>query len=425
MHAERALLDEKQGKLKEALEDTRNAAVLDAARGAPGAADSARDRHLQALMLSRLGDYDGASAAFIDAIARATAALGAEHSSVAQMHNDYATQLITQMRSKEAEVEVRLALDARQKRLSGNHPAIAETLQLLGGTLRQQGRLDEAETALNHALEIQRQALGAQHPDTANTLNSLGLLAMSQQHFVIAEARLGESFAIFRANHLEATPPAITISNNWGVVLMRLGRYDQAEPLMRNALDKHRAQVGDAHPLVMSDLNALSQLARRRGNAVEALEHARKAMAIAEAKLGKSRDLESIRNTLASALLANGQAQAAQETYQQVLDALHVLNADNDPRYAQALLGLAKTYLALGKTDHAQLLAQQLLQLRRDYFASDNGGLAATQALLARIAYAQGNRVAAQAAHSEAQILLAAWQEPDPEIAQEIKAASR
>jgi hypothetical protein len=99
-----------------------------AACGAQGAADSARDRHLPALMLSRLGDYDGANAAFIDAIARATAALGAKHSSVAQMHNDYATQLIAQMRSKEAEVEVRLALDARIKRLGENHPAIAETL---------------------------------------------------------------------------------------------------------------------------------------------------------------------------------------------------------------------------------------------------------------------------------------------------------
>lgn len=425
VYAERALLDEKQGKLKQALEDTRIAAALDAARGPQGAADSARDRHLQALMLSRLGDYDGASAAFIDAIARATAALGSEHSSVAQMHNDYATQLIAQMRSKEAEVEVRLALEARQKRLGENHPAIAEALQLLGGTLRQQGRLDEAETALDHALEIQRQALGAQHPDTANTLNSLGLLAMSQQHFVVAEARLGESFAIFRTNHLETTPAAITISNNWGVVLMRLGRYDQAEPLMRNALEKHRAQVGDEHPLVMSDLNALSQLARRRGNTAEAVEHARKALIIAEAKLGKSRDSESIRNTLASALLANGQASAAQATYQQALDALHALNADTDPRYAQALFGLAKTYLALGKTDQAQRLAQQVLQLRRDHFASDNGGLAATQALLARIAYARGNRAAAQAAHAEAQTLLAAWQEPDPEVAQEIKTALR
>jgi hypothetical protein len=86
---------------------------------------------------------------------------------------------------------------------------------------------------------------------------------------------------------------------------------------------------------------------------------------------------------------------------------------------------LAKTYLALGKIDQAQMLAQQLLQLRREHFASDNGGLAATQALLARVAYAKGDRITALAAHNEAQTRLAAWPEPDPEVVQEIKAALR
>lgn len=97
------------------------------------------------------------------------------------MLNDYGVTLVEKGRSKEAEAAIREALDIRRKRLGDAHPAVAETLQVLGATLRAQGLLDESQAAQEEALKIQRVAFGDHHVAVANTLNSLGMLDFSRR----------------------------------------------------------------------------------------------------------------------------------------------------------------------------------------------------------------------------------------------------
>jgi len=420
--AERALINDRQGRFADGLQAIQTASTLSAGIGEAGLRQQARNRQIEALLLSRLARYDESDIAFRDAITRAERAFGPEHSQVAEMHNDYATTLVDRQRSADAERELRIALDIRRKRFGPRHAAVGESLQILGITLRQQGRIEECAAALNEALAIQRESLGPRHPNIASTLNSLATLSMSRQDFVRMVDLLTEARDIFDENHLLDSAQAITVQSNLGIGLTRLERFDEAEPLLRAALARHRANVGDMHPLVMSSLNGLSQLQRRRGNGAEAEALATEGMAIADKLLAESRDNVGMRQSLAAAQLINGHEAAARENYRITETALEKLDARKDLRYAAALLGQARAALALHEPAAAEQLARRVIDGGADVGAGTAGPRALAWAIVAAAARAQGQPAQARAAQTQAQSLLPEWPNPDPESLRQMQA---
>lgn len=420
--AERALVNDRQGRFTDGLQAIRAAAALSAGLGQAGLRDQVRDRHIEALLLSRLARYDESDAAFRDAITRAESAFGPEHSQVAEVHNDYATTLVDRQRSAEAERELRIALDIRRKRFGPRHAAVGESLQILGIALRQQGRIDDCAAALDEALAIQRESLGPRHPNVASTLNSLATLAMSRQDFVRMVNLLTEARSIFEDNHLLDSAQGLTIQSNLGIGLTRLERFDEAEPLLRAALARHRANVGDMHPLVMSSLNGLSQLQRRRGNGAEAEALAAEGVAIADKLLAESRDNAAMRQSLAAAQLINGHEAAARENYRITMAVLEKLDARKDLRYAAALLGQARAALALHEPAAAGQLARRVIDGGADVGAGSAGSRVLAWAIVAAAARAQGQQAQTRTAQAHVQSLLPEWTSPDPEVLRQIQA---
>lgn len=412
----RALVNDRQGRFAEGLTAIRAAAALIVPDSDGAAREKARNRHVEALLLSRVARYDEADVAFRDAIAQSEAAFGKEHSQVAELHNDYATMLVDRQRSVDAERELRIALDIRRKRFGARHAVVGETLQILGIALRQQGRIDECAAALNEALAIQRESLGPDHPNIAATLNSLATLAMARQDFGQMVGLLTEARNVYDKNKMLDSPQGLTVQSNLGIGLTRLERFDEAEPLLRAALARHRANVGDVHPLVMSSLNGLSQLQRRRGNGGEAEALATEGVAIADKVLAESRDNAAMRQTLASAQLLNGHPEAARATYAESAAQLERLDARKDLRYAAALLGQARAELALQRPAEAGQFARRVIDGGADVGAGSAGTRALAWALAAAAARAQGQPAQAKAAQTQAETLLPQWTNPDPEI---------
>lgn len=411
---ERALLHEKRGAFAAGLDDVRAALAIDAGRGPEGRVDRARDRQAEALLLTRLGRFDEASAAFEEAIATAVGALGEDDTRVAQIRNDYAVLMLSRSLPVEGEAEARKALDARRRRLGDRHPAVAESLQVLGGALRQQNKLDLARRAFEEAVALQTAALGENHGDLANTLNSLAIVAGSQFRFAEAETHLRRSLAIQQAIGQQGTSSVATTAANLAAVLIRRGNYEEAATLLDDALAVHRAALGEGHPAIANDENILAQLASRRGDHDAAERHARQAVAIADAAMRPGRETAAIRQTLAQVLLHGGQPAAALAAAQASLALFTQVGAAGEPRALQSLAIQADALAALGRADEARPLAEQVMAGRRDEHPSRQ---VASFAVLARVARAQGRRDEAATFRRQGTALLATIEAPDPELA--------
>ncbi len=418
--AERSLLREKQGRFNDAVDDARSAYAIDLKRGAEARDDQSRDQQVEALMLARRGQYDDAARLFEQAIAGARTLYGEQDTRIAQMLNDYGVALIEKGRSKEAETELRKALAIRRERLGDAHPAVAETLQVLGATLRSLGRLDECQAALEEALKIQRAAFGDHHVLIANTLNSLGMLDFTRRRPADAARRFSEALAIYRERGESDSAPATTAANNLASALILLGRYDEAEPLMRHSLEVHLKLVGEQHPLVMSDLNTIAQLEMRRDRFDSAIGHARRAVRIADSASSPAREGAYAHLAFAIVLNRAGRPDEALTEVDGAIAALERLSAADDARLPVARAVRADALLRLGHVDEAHELAGAVLAERSEHLPGDVSGMAATHALLARIADARRKPIEAKRERDAARVLVAGMAAPDPDLLRQI-----
>jgi serine/threonine-protein kinase len=334
------------------------------------------------------------------------------------MYNDFGVALTSKSQPAQAEAALRKALAIRRVRLGDAHPAVAETLQILGGTLRQQGRLDDARSSLREALAIQRASLGGAHSDTANTLNSLAILELTVQDYGPAETHLREALAMQQALGLAQTAPTATMTTTLGAILMRTGRYDEAGTQLRAALAVHRQVLGDDNPAVMNTHNSLAQLAIRQDDGAAAIAHAEAAVAIADSAFGPSRDTALIRTTLAAALLLDGSPAAALDAAVQAQAMFEQAGGADDPRLLQAVTIQARALLALDRADEARPLAERAL---RETPAAQLASLAGAHALLGRIARAQGRAGEADRAQASALATLAQLPAPEPALVRDVR----
>jgi tetratricopeptide (TPR) repeat protein len=420
--AERGQLREKQSRFDESIADARAALVIDLGRGESARGDQARDRQVEALTLARRGQFDESARLFEQAIAGMRALYGQEDTRVAQMLNDYGVALTEKGRSKDAEAALRETLDIRRKRLGNDHPAVAESLQVLGAALRAQGRLDECQAALEEALKIQRAAFGEHHVLIANTLNSLGMLDFTRRRPVDAERYFREALAIYAERGERDSAPATATANNQATALIQLGRYDEAEPLVRRSLDVHLKLVGEQHPFVMSDLNTFAQLEMRRDHFDSAIAHARRAVRIADSASSPAREGAYVHLSFANVLNRAGHADEALAEVDGAIAALERMNASDDLRMPAARAARADALLRLGRIEEAHELADQVMAERGERMPGDITGLAATHALLARIADARKRPADAARERASAASLLAQVPTPDPDLLRQLGA---
>lgn len=417
---ERAQLRERQGRFDEALADARSALTIDLQRGDAARAEQARDRQIEALLLTRQARFDDATKAFEHALADARAVHGPGDTRVALMLNDYGGALAMKGRASQAEAALRQALQIRRERLGKEHPAVAETLQVLASVLRSQGRIDEARACLDEAIGIQRKVFGNQHNLLANSLNSRGLIEFSRHQPAQAEPFLQEAVAIYRKLGQSDTPPAATTANVLAAILMQLGRYDEAAPLIDHALAVHLKMVGEQHPLVMSDLNSMAQLQFRRGQLDRALEVSARATAIVDAGHAPPREGAYVRLAYANLLARAGRPADALREIDRSIDALTTLSA-NEARLPAARAVRADALLGLGRIDEALATAQSALAQQTQAQSDDPTGQVVSHVLLARIAAARHDASGERRERALARALVAKMPAPEPLLRRELE----
>jgi CHAT domain-containing protein/Tfp pilus assembly protein PilF len=227
----------------------------------------------------------------------------------------------------EAEETYRRAVGLYRSRLGDRHPGVARALHGLALVYQELGDLPQAEAAYQRSLDALTAAFGADHPHTAATLVERSRLYLKLDSVGAAEFDARKAIEIFAAagpqhlhreglawsalgfalrqderpeeaaaafaqaiSKLEAArgeraadlPPGLT---ELALIEIGAGRYTAAEQRLASALAIHEANAA-ASPFAMArTLDALARLELARGRNQAAVSYARRAAAIAEARL--------------------------------------------------------------------------------------------------------------------------------------------
>ena len=282
--------------------------------------------HLAALR-SAQGDFKSADALFAEAARAAPSRFGEDSVETARHLDDYAGNLDDMGQRSEALALLRRALAIRERVLGPDHADVATTLASLGVHLSGSGHRDEAVALLERALAIRRTIYGAAHPLVAFAKIDLAGAYADQDHLDQAELLAQEALATVRAglspdhpkvsealNMLalirilrrdyagaialqqelvqryatsagEDHPDTLTLKNNLAYALVHAGRAADAETLLRDAIARKRGDNGQGGAFDHQNLATALSL---QGKHVEAMEWQRRAVALQEAREGRT-----------------------------------------------------------------------------------------------------------------------------------------
>jgi eukaryotic-like serine/threonine-protein kinase len=334
---------------------------------------------------------------------------------------------------KEAEPQIRRALDLRREHLGPEDPETFKAVNSWGMLLIHSARLAEAEPVCRDNLEARRRVLGPEHPDTLYSLHIWAYLLLRQEKYAEAEKLNRECLEARRRILGPEDRDTLMTSHNLAQTLYNEGKRDEAEPLHRQNLEVRRRVLGPEDPdttFSMNDLalvlwdqgkldeaealfrqlneigvrvfgaehketllgvDNLAQLLQSRGKFEEAERLYRQNLVDRRRVLGKEHPdtLGSMQN-LASLLSDMGKLQESEALYREALDtAQHALGPD-DVNTLLAMANLASFFQAQGKLVDAEASYRQLLESRRRVLGKEHPSTLTTMLSLGQVLSARG-----------------------------------
>ncbi len=226
-------LQQRQGKLEEAIESTRRALTLALSSGEDELASKAA-----AVLTYLLSDGVGRTG---EAHWMATVALAladrppTDPLTQGVAHGNLATVLQNRGKLAEAETHRRLALEAFEQGDAPHETAMAHAN--LAATFLGQGKFEEAEGQFLHALTQYESSLGLDHPDVAHVHSGLGALYASLERLDESLEHLRRAAELFEKGEGPSSGWAMIMRSNMGIILQQQGKPEQAEALIRAALE--------------------------------------------------------------------------------------------------------------------------------------------------------------------------------------------
>ena len=374
--------------------------------GALEGTDIAIARTLESIALTRQrqGTYEH-SAAPIRRAAAIQEAATIDHPAYAETLNLVAQQLWFEGRLNDSRVASERALALAERTLRPDHPTVAMALLLLGSTLADLGELGPSLALKQRALAMAERNFGANHHQTALYLHSVAYARLREGSYVIARDHFRRALSIFEARYGPWHQEVATTLSMLARADASLGNYSSARREQTRAVAIHERVGGPTHPFVAVALTDLAMVHREEGLPAQALALLGRALAIREKNLGPDhRDVARTLTDIASTLLQTGQVTRAQAAATRAVAIWERLHTPDAPEYATALALYGDLQARRGDDIAARDYYQRAMAIRAKVFGTSNPDYADTQAGLALTLANLGNRESAldNAASAEA-----------------------
>jgi serine/threonine-protein kinase len=274
---------------------------------------------------------------------------------------------------------------ARQRRVLGtHHDRLAVSLRLLARALDGSGRSEAAMAPIAEALTIHLERFGDAHLQVAHDRAWQALVEAHTGRLREAEHDCLEAQRIFDAQQGQPRADLPYVRMWIGIVLGDVGRLEQAEAVLARAVSDLRVS-GPGGPFLGLALDALGDVARRRGQPLRARDLAREALPIVERGLGADHEATAVASVHAGAAEWRADAPAAGEPYLRAgLAKLEKQFPGGHPDLASAKFILGDALRNAGRHIEARPLLQDALSWRQNHFGpTDPRTLETQQALKA------------------------------------------
>lgn len=205
-----------------------------------------------------------------------------------------------------------------RRTLGDRHALLAQSLVKHALVWINDARPDEAERALAEALEI---FSALDHFEAASCERLLGHTLLSRGRTAEAAARFASAYEKFRARLGEEHAYTLTALGNLGTARVRLGEHESAVGVLERAIAGIERLEGVESDDLRQPLLSIGEAERARGNLEAALAHHRRALAIAEARVGpRHAGAANARRELAFDLAATGTVAEALAEFERALE---------------------------------------------------------------------------------------------------------
>jgi tetratricopeptide (TPR) repeat protein len=214
----------------------------------------------QAEALAQEGRLPEAEAIYRSILLLVKQAMGTDHPGYGAALYELSRVLSAQSKHAEAEGLLRQALAIFAEAPGVAQAPYEQTLHTLASVLAAEDKFKEAEELLRAALATQEKALGEAHPSVGSTLTNLAIALVQQQRLGEAEPVVLRALAIAEEAHGEAHGETARILTITAQIQAALGQ-EQASATARRALTSLVATHGEGHPLVQDVRPILEDIA--------------------------------------------------------------------------------------------------------------------------------------------------------------------
>ena len=327
--------------------------------------EEARGFYDEARSLRQKGKYNEALAPAERALAIRERVLGAEHPAIADSLNLVAVILDDKHDYAQAEAPNLRALAIREKTFGQDHPDVARSLFNLAWLASVKEDFATAESMYRRALDIQERALGPDHSEVATTLNDLALLYHEMGNYD-ESIRVNERVLAIREKALGPDDDGVAKAlNNVARAYVNKGDYAQAESRLRRALLIWEKALGPNHPDVAIGLDSLAKVLYDGGDYAGAEPLMLRALAIQDKALGPDHtELANTLDLLAALYRERGDYAKAESLSLRDLAITEKRLGPNHAYVALTLVNLATTHELKGEYDKAEPLFRRALAIQ-------------------------------------------------------------
>ncbi len=201
------------------------------------------------VLLKASGDFDGALSHYLLAMPVFRARYGEASEQMATLYHNLGGIEFVRGNLAAAERWARDGVATRREVCGPDHVSVAYDLGALAPILIQRGAYAEAREMLGAVLERFRRDLGDEHYEVSVVLTNLGALDAAEERWDSARERLVEAARIKRAALGADSPELVRTLANLGMVAERGGDTELAERSMAEARRIARVALPESHPL--------------------------------------------------------------------------------------------------------------------------------------------------------------------------------